>query len=286
MVVDHVEDDLDAGAMQRLDHPLELLDLLAVRPGGGVGRVRRQEADRRVAPVVRQPSLVDEALLHDLVHREQLHRRDAERGQVLDGRVGGEAGVGAAQILAHAGMPLREALDVQLVDDGLVPRGLERPVALPVEAGVDDDAAGHRDRVVGLVRHLAPVRPGRPVREGVRGLPAHAAVDRLGVGIEQQLGGVEAVSALGCVGAVHAQAVALARADAGEVAVPVEGRPLRQLDALFAVVVVEQAELDPLRMLGEDREVRAAAVPSRTQRERTARPDRSWVPVDRQPRRV
>ena len=36
--------------------------------------------------------------------------------------LGGEAGVRAAQVLAHAGMPLREALDVRLVDDGLVPR--------------------------------------------------------------------------------------------------------------------------------------------------------------------
>ena len=69
-------------------------------------------------------------------------------------------GVGAAQVLAHAGVPLREALHVQLVDDRLVPRRLERPVALPVEAGVDDDAARHRGRVVGQVGHL--VASGRP----------------------------------------------------------------------------------------------------------------------------
>ena len=42
------------GAVQRLDHALELAHLLAARAGRGVQRVRREEADRAVAPVVRQ----------------------------------------------------------------------------------------------------------------------------------------------------------------------------------------------------------------------------------------
>ena len=36
VVVDDVEDHLDAGAVERLDHPLELVHLLAVRAGGRV----------------------------------------------------------------------------------------------------------------------------------------------------------------------------------------------------------------------------------------------------------
>ena len=66
------------GAVQGLDHALELLDLLALRPRRRVGGMRREVADRRVAPVVRQPPLVDEALLDDVVHREQLHGGDTE----------------------------------------------------------------------------------------------------------------------------------------------------------------------------------------------------------------
>ena len=54
VVVDDVEDHLDAGAVQRLHHPLELAHLLAARAGRGVERVRREVADRAVAPVVRQ----------------------------------------------------------------------------------------------------------------------------------------------------------------------------------------------------------------------------------------
>ena len=53
----------------------------------------------------------------------------------------------------------------------------------------------------------------------------------------------------GLVRAVHAVAVVLAGPDAREVAVPVVRRPLAQLDALLVAVLVEQAELDPLRVL-------------------------------------
>ena len=63
--------------------------------------------------------------------------------------------------------------------------------------------------------------------------------------------------------------------DARQVAVPVERGPLGELDPLLVVLVVEQAQLDPLRVLGEQREVRAAPVPRRAQRERPTRPDLS-----------
>ena len=70
--------------VQRLDHPLELADLLAARAGRGVQRVRREVADRAVAPVVGQPALDEEALVDDVVHRQQLDRGDAELAQVGD----------------------------------------------------------------------------------------------------------------------------------------------------------------------------------------------------------
>ena len=89
------------GAVQRLDHPLELAHLLAVRARRRVERVRREVADRRVAPVVRQAAVVQEALVGDVVDRQQLDRGDAERLEVLERRLGGEPRVRAAQVLAH-----------------------------------------------------------------------------------------------------------------------------------------------------------------------------------------
>jgi hypothetical protein len=57
------------------------------------------------------------ALVDEGVDREQLHRGDAELLQMLDHGRGGEAGVGAAELLRDLGMALREALDVELVDE-------------------------------------------------------------------------------------------------------------------------------------------------------------------------
>ena len=58
---------------------LELRDLLAASAARGVLVVRREEADRVVAPVVAQAALDQVRVVHELVHRQQLDRGDAER---------------------------------------------------------------------------------------------------------------------------------------------------------------------------------------------------------------
>ena len=199
VVVDDVEDHLDAGAVQRLHHPLELAHLLAAAVARRVQRVRREVADRRVAPVVRQALVVQEPLVRDVVDREQLDGGDAEALQVRDRRVRREPRVRAAQVLAHVGVLLREALDVHLVDDGLVPRRARARVvvAFPVEALVDDDALRHRRGVVGGVDVEVRVVAVRDVRQRARAAVVDGAVDRLRVRVEQQLRGVEARALLG-----------------------------------------------------------------------------------------
>ena len=182
VVVDDVEDHLDPRPVQGLDHALELAHLLPADAGRRVARVRREEADRRVAPVVGEAAVGQERLVGDVVDRQQLDRRHPERLEVLDRGLGGEAGVGAAEVLAHAGMAHREAPDVGLVDDGLVHRRVGTAVLLPLEAIVDDDALGDRDRGVLLVEHECRVvarRRVRHVREHARALPADLALDRL-----------------------------------------------------------------------------------------------------------
>jgi len=72
VVVDHVEDHLDVGFVQRLHHRLELGDLLSARPGCGIGRMWSQEADGVVAPVVCLPLGLQRRVLDELVHRHQL----------------------------------------------------------------------------------------------------------------------------------------------------------------------------------------------------------------------
>jgi hypothetical protein len=84
----HVEDHFQAGPVQRVHHRLELGDLaagLAGPDGGGVAVVGGEEADRVVAPVVRQSFRDQERLRHVLVYGQQLDGRDAEVAQVRDG---------------------------------------------------------------------------------------------------------------------------------------------------------------------------------------------------------
>ena len=142
VVVDDVEDDLDAGGVHRLDHRLELLDLLALLARGVVG-VRGEEAEGVVAPVVAQALVEQRRVLDELVHRHQLDRGDAELGEVGGDRRVGEPGVGPALLLGDVGVQLGEALDVRLVDEGLVVGDRQPAVALPVEERVDDHAVGH-----------------------------------------------------------------------------------------------------------------------------------------------
>ena len=82
VVVDHVEDDLDAGVVEVADHRLELLHLLAGLARRGVVVVRREVADRVVAPVVAQAALQQVGVVDELVHRQQLDGGDAELGEV------------------------------------------------------------------------------------------------------------------------------------------------------------------------------------------------------------
>ena len=105
--------------------------------------------------------------------------------------------------------------------------------------------------------------------------PGELAAEPLAVGIDQELVGIEAVSGFGIVGAVDAIAVELARLRVGQIAVPDVFGALRQRDAVDLVppALVEQAKLDLLGGAGEQREVRAAAVPGRAERMRRARRD-------------
>jgi hypothetical protein len=129
VVVHHVQDHLDAGRVQPPHHLLELAHLPAAVAAAGVARVRREEVEGAVPPVVGEPLVDQVPVVHEVVDGKELQRRDADGLEVLDdGRVR-HAGVGAAQLLRHVGMQGREPLDVRLVDDRAVPgvRGLRSP---------------------------------------------------------------------------------------------------------------------------------------------------------------
>ena len=157
-VVEHdVEHDLEPCVVQRADHGLEFGHRVVDRVAG----VRREPRERVVAPVVREPAVDQEFLRHERLAGHQLDRRHADALQVVDhGRLR-EPEVLAAQVLGHAGMPLRESLDVQLVDDRVAPRDARRAHAAPVECGIGHAATRYVVGAVGRVRDASRCRPRR-----------------------------------------------------------------------------------------------------------------------------
>ena len=191
-------------------------------------------------------------------------RGDAEPLEMVDHRRRRQPAIGAAQVRRDVLALLGQALDVRLVDDGVVP-GDMRPdlAAAPVEGLVDHHRLGHAARIVAPVEREVLARAAGAIGE-MRVAPDQPAGQPLGIGIEQQLVGVEAVAVLGLVGAVNAIAVELAGRYVVEIAVPDVFGALGQFDALeFApALAVEQAQLDLLRIGGEQREVGPPSVPA------------------------
>ncbi len=99
------------------------------------------------------------------------------------------------------------------------------------------------------------------------------AVERLAVRVEQQLARVTPVAGRRIEGAVDAKSVALARGDVRQIGVPDVSVDLVEGDPRLAAVVVDQAQLDLLGDLGEQREVGARAVIGGAERIRGPRPN-------------
>ncbi len=181
--------------------------------------------------------------------------------------LGGHAGVGAAQLLGHVRMQLRHAAHVRFVDEGLVRQVSRALLAAPIEGGIDDRGERRERRAISLVERQVAVGVAQLVAEQlVR--PLQGPADRLRIGIEQQLRGVEAQPGMRVVRSVHAIAVELAGLDVGQIHVPGPVRSLADPDARLVLARrVEQAQLDRFRAFREQREIDAAPVTGRPSRE-------------------
>src|SRR4026209_252586 len=104
--------------------------------------MRREEGDGLIAPVVDPACRRIEGI--ELKDREELYGRDPQIFQV--GNLLDQPGVGAARGRRDTGaLMLREAADVEFVDDRLDERRSEWRVSLPVVLARIDDDALHRD---------------------------------------------------------------------------------------------------------------------------------------------
>ena len=240
VVVDDIENHLDAFVVQALHHLLEFLHLSAELAAGRVLVVRSEKADRVVSPVIPQPALHQKRIVNELLDRHELHRGDAERLQVLDDRGMRESGVRPALILRDLRMQLGESLDVHLIDDRFVPWCSGRSIVPPVEVGIGHHRLRHERRAVHLVLRILRIVE---VMAEDRLVPFHFAFHGLAVRIEQELRRIATLAAVRVPRSVHAVSVSLARADLREIPMPEETGHLRQIDAALNPLLVEKAKL-------------------------------------------
>ena len=234
--------------MQERNHAPELVDdCLGAALARGVGRVGGfggEEGEGRVPPVVRQAAFGEERLVALGVHGQQLDGGDSQILQVGHrGRVS-QARVGAAQLRRHAGHVLREALDVDLVDDGGLPRNVR--LRRDREGGLHDDRARHIRRGVEGGATQGVLGGVEVLIHGVRvdrRLHVHHAVEASAVGVEEELMRVVELTPVRVPGAVRAETVAGARTVSGDVTMPDTGLRAEQCEAGLSPGLVEDTHV-------------------------------------------
>jgi hypothetical protein len=121
VVVDDVDDHLEPGGVEGADHDLEVAD--GHDPlFGRVLRLRGEEPERVVPPVVRQAEVHEPLVVELRVDGEELDGGHAEPEEVLDDRRRGQPEVGPAEPLGDVRVELADPLDVGLVDHRVLPR--------------------------------------------------------------------------------------------------------------------------------------------------------------------
>jgi len=186
------------------------------------------------------------------------------------GRIG-QAGERAAFIRPDVLAQLGEAAEMRLVDHGFRPRHVGRAIIAPIERVVGHHGLGHAGGAVAPVERQIGARRLRAIAVQCIG-PVQTPDEPGCIGIEQQLVWIEAMTALRVVWTVGAIAVDRAGFGIWQIAVP-------DLIGVFGhgetrdfapAGRIEQAQIDPLGMGGEDREICSEAVPCGTQRIRLA----------------
>ena len=160
--------------------------------------------------------------------------------------------IGAADILRQIGVQIRQPLDVGFINHRLAPRRARRLIAAPVVMQVDHPRLRRYRRAVATIGNAIAAVETFIVRQ--------PAVYLMAAGVKQQLRRVEAVPLRWVPGPVDAVAVAQARPDIGEPAVPDIAAARGQVDASLIALLVKHAEFHPLRVGGKEREIHALTV--------------------------
>src|SRR6266513_1923856 len=161
MVVNYVEDDFDAGGVERLHHCLELAD----RSAGGIARLRGKKTNGVIAPVVTQTLFDEYAVVDETMYRHQLHCGNSQAFQIIDDGGCRQSSISSAKRRRDFAMQLRKTLDVHLINHTLVPGNARRLICSPTEGGINHYAFEHAGSAIPAIERQIFFGVANPVAE-------------------------------------------------------------------------------------------------------------------------
>src|SRR5258708_23609413 len=227
MVVNDIEDDFDTGVVQSRYRRSKCIE----RPVHGVARLRGEESQRVVAPIVTQARLDQMPTIDKCVDRQQFDCSHAEALEMFDHRGGGKAAIRPAPQRRHVLAKLGDSVDGGFVDACGPPWNRGPAFFAPGKGFVDDHTLGHTTRIVAPVERQIAARAAGPVAE-MRVAPYEPSGELLRIRIDEELVGIEAQPALGLIGGMNAIAVELPLGYIAHVTVPDMLAQFRKADHL------------------------------------------------------
>src|SRR6201997_860872 len=95
-----------------------------------------------------------------------------------------------------------ESLDVEVIDQSIVPRDLGWCIRFPGESGVDHSVLGHSNGIIAPVKRKVLLPVSDPVSE-VGVAPPDGSLNLLAIGVEQELVVIKTMTLLRGVWAIH-----------------------------------------------------------------------------------
>ena len=154
VVIDHVQNDLDAHFMQPLDHIAETRT--ARRPE--IPRLGREKADGVISPIVAQATAQQKRIIQKALNREQFNRGDPQPQQMFDHRIRDQAFIRSAQLRLDQRMFAGQPFDMGLIDHRVGPRASGAVDGINRQVGDRHHAFGHvRRTVAGIQRQIRQI---------------------------------------------------------------------------------------------------------------------------------
>src|SRR5947199_7996112 len=181
--------------------------------------------------------------MNKLMNGHEFHSCNSQTGEMLDGPGVRQSRVSSPQFLGDVRVSDRKTFNVRFINYRLVRLRARMSVIAPIEKRIDHHRLWHERRAVFIIGSTV-----RIVEEmgKDRLVPLHLAFNRPRVRIEQQLGRIAAMSFRWGPGSVDSKAVALARPEIGQIAVPAKASYLRQFEPCLISLFVEQAKFHSL----------------------------------------